>query len=102
MRRFSELACKELRNGLIVRELPGRLRELGFNHVIINPEVEVAQNLDAIYTWFVAPSLKHFTRIGAFSEAEADRFLSDLKQRARQGYYFSSRTHYTIVASKLH
>ena len=98
-RRFSGLACQELRNGLIVRELPGQLRELGFNPVVILPEVEVAQDLDAFYTWFVEPSLKHFTRIGAFSEAEADAFLTDLKERARRGHYFSSRTYYTILAT---
>jgi len=99
-RRFSDLACKELRNGLVVRELPGQLRELGLNHVVILPEVEVGQNLDAFYTWFVEPSLKHFQRIGAFSDAEAEAFLSDLQERARSGRYFSSRTHYTILASQ--
>jgi len=98
-RRFSQLACKELRNGLIVRELPGRLRDLGFDQISVLPEVEVAQDLDAFCTWFVEPSLTHFTRIGAFSDAESERFVSDLKECARRGYYFSSRTHYTIVAS---
>ena len=97
-RRFSDLACRELRNGLSIRELPGQLRELGFNHILIAPEVEVAQDLDAFYKWFVEPSLKHFKKIGAFSEAEADAFLSDLKERARRGHYFSSRTYYTILA----
>ena len=81
-RRFSDLACRELRNGLIIRELPGQLRELGFNHIVITPEVEVAQDLDAFYTWFVEPSLKHFKGIGAFSEADADAFLTDLRARA--------------------
>jgi len=100
-RRFSELACRELRNGLIIRELPGQLRELGFNHIFIRPEVEVAQDVDAFYTWFVEPSLKHFKRIGAFSEAEADAFLADLRERAERGRYFSSRTFYTVLASQL-
>jgi ubiquinone/menaquinone biosynthesis C-methylase UbiE len=99
-RRFSELACRELRNGLIIRELPGQLRELGFNHVVILPEVEVTQDLGAFYTWFVEPSLQHFKRIGAFSEVEADAFLDDLRERARRGRYFSSRTYYTILASQ--
>lgn len=99
-RRFSDLACRELRNGLIVRELPGQLRELGFNHIVILPEVEVTQDPGAFYTWFVEPSLQHFKRIGAFSEAEADAFLADLKERARRGRYFSSRTYYTILASQ--
>jgi ubiquinone/menaquinone biosynthesis C-methylase UbiE len=99
-RRFSDLACRELRNGLIIRELPGQLRQLGFNHILIRPEVEVAQNLDAFYTWFVEPSLKHFKQMGAFSEAEADAFLTDLEERARRGRYFSSRTYYTVLASQ--
>lgn len=99
-RRFSELACRELRNGLIIRELPGKLRELGFDHIVIHPEIEVAQDLDAFYTWFVEPSLKHFKRIGAFSETEADTFLADLKERAHRGRYFSSRTFYTVLASQ--
>jgi ubiquinone/menaquinone biosynthesis C-methylase UbiE len=99
-RRFSDLACRELRNGLIIREIPGLLRELGFNKIVIRPEIEVAQDLDAFYAWFVEPSLKHFKRIGAFSEAEADTFLADLKERAQQGRYFSSRTYYTVLASQ--
>jgi ubiquinone/menaquinone biosynthesis C-methylase UbiE len=99
-RRFSELACRELRNGLIIRELPGQLRELGFEHIVIRPEIEVAQDLDAFYTWFVEPSLQHFKRIGAFSEAEAEAFLADLKERAHRGRYFSSRTYYTVLASQ--
>jgi SAM-dependent methyltransferase len=100
-RRFSDLACRELRNGLIIRELPGQLRELGFNHIFIRPEVDVAQDVDAFYTWFVEPSLEHFKRIGAFSEAEAAAFLADLRERARRGRYFSSRTFYTVLASHL-
>jgi SAM-dependent methyltransferase len=99
-RRFSDLACRELRNGLIVRELPGRLRDLGFDDVVIRPEVEVALNLDAFYKWFVEPSLNHFKRIGAFSGAEADALLRDLNERARSGHYFSSRTFYTILAAQ--
>lgn len=98
--RFNDLACRELRNGLIVRALPGRLRELGFNHIVILPEVEVVQDIDAFHRWFVEPSLKHFKRIGAFSDAEAEAFLSDLKERAGRGHYFSSRTYYTILASR--
>ena len=101
-RRFSDLACRELRNGLIIRELPGQLRALGFNRISIAPEVEVAQDLDAFYTWFVQPSLKHFKKIGAFSEAEADAFLGDLQERARHGRYFSSRTCYTVLALQAH
>lgn len=99
-RRFSDLACKELRNGLIVRGLPGRLRDLGFDDIVIRPEVEVALNLDAFYTWFVEPSLNHFKRIGAFSEAEADALLRDLNERSRSGHYFSSRIFYTILAAQ--
>jgi len=99
-RRFTQLACYELRNGLIVRELAWRLRALGFQRIRINPEVDVAQDLDAFHRWFIEPSMLHFTRIGAFSGTEADSFLGDLKERARQGRYFSSRTYYSFIASR--
>jgi SAM-dependent methyltransferase len=99
-RRFCDLACKELRNGLIIRDLPGQLRELGFDHIVIRPEIEVAQDLDAFHKWFVEPSIEHFKRIGAFSEAEASAFLADLKERVQRGRYFSSRTYYTVLASQ--
>lgn len=99
-RRFTDLACKELRNGLIVRELPGRLRALGCDRITIAPEVDVAQDLDAFHRWFVEPSLLHFKRIGAFTQAEADFFLNDLQERARRGQYFSSRTFYSITGSR--
>jgi ubiquinone/menaquinone biosynthesis C-methylase UbiE len=99
-RRFTELACNELRNGLIVRELPWRLRDLGFQQIRINPEIEVAQDLDAFHRWFIEPSMSHFTRIGAFSGAEADSFLGDLEERAREGRYFCSRSYYSVIASR--
>lgn len=99
-RRFSDLACRELRNGLIARELPGRLRDLAFDSIIVRPEAEVALSPDAFYTWFVEPALDHFKRIGAFSETEADALLRDLNERAARGHYFSSRTFHTILASQ--
>lgn len=99
-RRFTDLACGELRNGLIARELAGRLRDLGFDRIATLADVEVAHDLDAFHTWFVEPSLLHFKKIDAFTQAEADYFLADLKERARKGHYFSSRTFYSIVASQ--
>ena len=99
-RRFTQLTCDGLRNGLIARELPGRLRELGFKSIVIHPEVRVDQGLDAFHRWFIEPSLSHFTRIGAVSRAEADLFLADLEERATQGRYFSSRTSYSIIATR--
>ena len=79
-------------------DLVWRLDDSGWS-VRYVPEVEVAHDLDAFYTWFVEPSLEHFTRISAFSDAEANAFLTDLKERARRGHYFSSRTYYTILAT---
>ena len=99
-RRFTELACRELRNGLIARQLAGRLRDLGFDRITTLAEVEVARGLDAFHTWFVEPSLSHFERIGAFTRAEAGFMLADLKERAGNGYYFTSRTFHSIVASQ--
>lgn len=99
-RRFTRLACDELRNGLIARELPWRLREGGFEGLQIVTRVDLARDIDAFHRWFVAPALSHFARIGAFTQSEADGFLEDLDRRAREGRYFSSRTFYTMIASR--
>ena len=99
-RRFTRLACDELRNGLIARELPWRLRDAGFEDVRIASRVDVAQDIDAFHRWFVQPAMTHFTRIGGFSAAEATRFLDDLDERARAGTYFSSRTFFSVVAAR--
>jgi ubiquinone/menaquinone biosynthesis C-methylase UbiE len=99
-RRFTQLACDEFRNPLIVREIPWRLRDLGFQRIQITPEVEVSQDLDAFHRWFIEPSMSHFTKIGAFSGAEADSFLGDLKEREREGKYFCSRSYYSVIASR--
>ena len=99
-RRFTRLACDELRNGLIVRELPNRLRGAGFDRIRLTPQVQVALSPDAFHRWFIEPSMTHFRRIGAFSAAEAKLFLSDMQERAMEGRYFCSRTYYSIVASR--
>jgi len=99
-RRFTRLACDELRNGVIVRELPWRLRNAGFDPIRVVPEIQFSLDLDAFYRWFIEPSMTHFKRIGGFSPDEADFFLEDLQERARQGRYFSSRTYYSILGSR--
>jgi ubiquinone/menaquinone biosynthesis C-methylase UbiE len=99
-RRFTQLTCNGFRNGLIVRELAWRLRDLGFQRIRINAEVEVAQEADAFYRWLIEPSLSHFMKSGAFTEAEADSFLGDLEGRSRQGRYFCSKTYYSFIASR--
>jgi len=99
-RRFTQLACDGLRNGYIARELPGRLGELGFKRVVIHPEVRLGRTLDSFYRWFIEPSLSHFRRIGAISQAESDALIADLEARAMHGRYFSSLNSYSIIAAR--
>jgi SAM-dependent methyltransferase len=98
--RFTRLACDGLRNGLIVRELPWRLRNVGFDRIRLVPEVQFSLNPDAFHRWFIEPAMTHFKRIGGFSPTEAEFFLGDMRERATQGRYFCSRTFYSIVASR--
>jgi ubiquinone/menaquinone biosynthesis C-methylase UbiE len=98
-RRFTALACEELRNGLIVRRLPSMLRELGFANIDIRPEIAVSWQPDAFHDWFVKPSMGHFVRTGGFTADEAEWFMRDLDELAAQGRYFSARTNYTITAA---
>ena len=98
--RFARLACDGLRNGLIVRELPWRLRDIGFDTIRLIPEVQVSLSPDAFHRWFIEPAMTHFKRIGGFSSAEAEFFLGDMQERATNGRYFCSRTYYSIVGSR--
>ena len=98
-RRFTALACDELRNGLIARALPSMLRELGFTKIDVRPEIAISWQPDAFHKWFVEPSMGHFVRTGGFTTDEAEWFLRDLEELAAQGRYFSARTTYTITAA---
>ena len=99
-RKFARLACDGLRNGLIARELPWRLRDIGFDTIRLLPEVQVSLRPDAFHRWFIEPAMTHFKRIGGFSPAEAEFFLGDMQERAANGRYFCSRTYYSIVGSR--
>ena len=99
-RRFTALACDELRNGLIVRRLPSMLRDLGFANIDMRPEVSVSWRPDAFHDWFVKPSMGHFVRTGGFTAEEAEWFMRDLGELAARGRYFSARTTYTIIATR--
>lgn len=99
-RRFTQLTADGLRNGLIVRELPWRLRQLGFATVAIEPDVRLSDGADALYRWFIEPAISHFRRAGALSPEEAQAFLQDLSLRAAGGRYFSSLNSYSIIASR--
>jgi len=99
-RRFTGLTADGLRNGLIVRELPRILRELGFASVAIEPDVRFSDGADPLYRWFIVPAVSHFRRTGVFSPEEADAFLRDLDRRAAEGGYFSSLNSYSIAASR--
>jgi len=99
-RRFTQLTADGLRNGLVVRELPWRLRKLGFATVAIEPDVRIGDGADALHRWFVEPAVSHFRRTGAFSPHEAEALLQELRLRAAEGRYFSSLNSYSIIASR--
>jgi ubiquinone/menaquinone biosynthesis C-methylase UbiE len=99
-RRSTRLACDQLRNGLVMRELPARLRQSGLDEVKVVSEVQLALEPDGFQRWFIEPSMQHFERIGGFSVAEVKAFLDDLQERARDGHHRCSRTHCAIYASR--
>ena len=99
-RRFTRLACDELRNGFIARELPAQMSRAGFQQIKVVPEVQLALEPDGFQRWFIEPSMKHFERIGGFSADEVKAFLEDLRDRARDGRYFCSRTYFSFYGAR--
>ena len=84
----------------MVRELPWRLRKLGFATLAIEADVRFSDGEDALHRWFIEPGVSHFQRTGTFSPKEAETFLHDLRLRASEGRYFSSLNSYSVIASR--
>ena len=97
-RRFTHLLCDQMRNGLIVRELPAQLTRHGFTQVAMTPQARLSRELDTAYEWLVEPATSEFVRTGAITAEEGDRLLDDLRERARTGRYFLARTYYSVIA----
>ena len=98
-RRFTHLLCDQMRNGLIVRELPWQLARHGFSHVAVRPQVRLSRDLDAAHEWLIEPVAHELVRAGAITSEEGARFLDDLRDRAGTGRYFLARTYYSVVAT---
>lgn len=98
-RRFTHLLCDQMRNGLIVRELPSQLTLHGFPHIALTPQVRLSRELDAAYQWLFEPATREFVRTGAITPEDGDRLLDDLRERAATGRYFLARTYYSLIAT---
>ena len=72
----------------------------GFQQIKVVPEVQLALEPDGFQRWFIEPSMKHFERIGGFSADEVKAFLEDLRDRARDGRYFCSRTYFSFYGAR--
>lgn len=97
-RRFTHLLCDQMRNGLIVRELSSRLTDERFGHVKVIPDVQIAHELDPVFEWLIEPATRALVRTGQLTAEDGERFLEDLRDRARAGRYFLARTYYTVTA----
>jgi ubiquinone/menaquinone biosynthesis C-methylase UbiE len=98
-RRFTNLLCDHMHNGLIVRELPWQLTRLGFTRVTVTPRVRLSRELDAAYEWLIEPVAHELVRTHAITSEEGTRLLDDLRERAGSGRYFLARTYYSVMAA---
>ena len=98
-RRFTHLLCDQMRNGLIVRELPWQLARHGFTRVAVTPQVRLSRDLDAAHEWLIEPVAHELVRTGAITSEEGARLLDDLRDRAGTGRYFLARTYYSVGAA---
>ena len=97
-RRFTHRLCDQMHNGLIVREVQWQLSTRGFRQVTLTPRVRLAHGLDATHEWLIEPATREFVRTGAFTAAEGEGLLDELRERARTGRYFLARTFYSVTA----
>ena len=100
-RRFTRLFSDGIRNGLVVREYCGWLREEGFANIKVIPQPFLFDQWDFVRKWMVEPSLKHFVATGGMSAEEAAVLSEDLAERSDSGRFFAASTFYTIVGDRV-
>lgn len=98
-RRFTHLLCDQMRNGLIVRDLPHWLTGHGFVDVEVAAQAQVSREPGAAYQRLIEPATGELVRMGALSENDGFRLLEDLRDRTATGRYFLARTNYLTVAT---
>lgn len=99
-RRFTHMFCDGIRNPLIVRELPGMLRERGLAELRVMPQPMLFDSFEFASEWLIAPALRHARNSGALSPDEIGVIERELSSRASKGRFFAASTFYTIVARR--
>lgn len=99
-RRFTRLYSDGIRNGLVVREYVGWLKEEGYSNIQIIPQPMVFDNWPFMREQIIEPSLPHMVAKGAMTEEEASTFIRDLETRNDKGSLFGAMTFYTVVGER--
>lgn len=99
-RRFTRLFSDGIRNGLVVREYAGWLRNEGFTNIQMLPQPMVFDNWEFVKEWIIEPSLRYFVKTGNMNPQEADAFVSDLANRSNQGYFIAAVTFYIVTGKR--
>ena len=99
-RRFTRLFSDGIRNGVVVREYAGWLREEGFAATRIIPQSLVFDDWAFVRDWMMEPSLPHFIANGAMTAGEARALVDDLADRHASGHFFAATTFYTVTGRR--
>ncbi len=96
-RRVTHFFCDGIRNGLIIREVPGELRARGLGEITILPQVLVFEDPPFFSRWVLEPALA--SAASGLSEEDARRVRNDWDERARSGRAYAISTFLTVVAT---
>jgi ubiquinone/menaquinone biosynthesis C-methylase UbiE len=99
-RRFTRLFSDGVRNGLVVREYAGWLRDEGFANIRTLPQSMVFDDWNFVRDWILAPALRHFVAVGTVSAAEETSLAENLAVRNAGGRFLGAATFYTVTAER--
>lgn len=99
-RRFTHLFSDGLRNGLVVREYAGWLRDEGFVNIRTLPQSLLFDDWNFVRDWILAPALRQFVADGTMSTADATSLAEDLAGRDAGGRFLGAATFYTVTAER--
>ncbi len=100
-RRFTQLFCDGLRNGLVAREYAGWMKAEGFANIQVTAQAARFEDFVLMNDWIVKPSLRHFVANGTMSAVEAQSLSDDLADRHVRGHFFAASTYYTVIGQRI-
>lgn len=99
-RKVLHYACDFETNGWVGRQLAGMCKEVGLVDISVAPVGLSIKEFEPVYDLCLRVFAERATAAGAVTAAQVERWVEDLRERDRQGRFFSSQMLFRVTARK--